>query len=67
LAIGANAQYRRKIEPFSFDIQRFEYPLEYEKYGTTVALKDTVKVLPKVEGRAGAIFLSQVSLKLETL
>jgi len=55
------AAYRHKIEPFSFDIQKFEYPLEWTKWGTTVALKDTVKVLPKVENRYGGLFMSQVS------
>ena len=49
--------WRHKIEPFSFDIQKFEYPLEYSKYGTAVALRDTIKLLPKVENRYGAIFL----------
>ena len=56
-----DAQYRHKIEPFSFDIQKFEYPLEFEKMGTTVALKDTIKLIPKVENRYGGMFLSQVS------
>jgi hypothetical protein len=51
-------EYRHKIEPFSFDIQRFEYPLEYLKMGTTVALKDTIKVIPMVENRYGGIFMS---------
>lgn len=65
LALGilaVNANFRRKIEPFSFDIQKFEYPLEFNKFGTAVALRDTIKVLPKVENRYGALFLSQVSL-----
>lgn len=52
------AEYRHKIEPFSFDIQKFEYPLEYLKMGTTVALKDTIKIIPKVENRYGGIFMS---------
>lgn len=51
--------YRTKIEPFSFDIQKFEYPLEFNKFGTTVALKDTIKLIPKVENRFGALFMSQ--------
>jgi hypothetical protein len=59
--VGAEPQntYRVKIEPFSFDIQKFEYPLEYNKHGTTVALKDTIKLIPKVENRYGALFMSQ--------
>ena len=57
----AEAGYRNKIEPFSFDIAKFEYPLEYLKLGTTVALKDVIKVLPKVENRYGGLFMSQVS------
>ena len=56
-----SAQYRQKIEPFSFDIQKFEYPLEYLKLGTAVALKDVIKLLPKVENRYGGLFMSQVS------
>ena len=54
----AQAGYRNKIEPFSFDIQKFEYPLEYLKLGTTVALKDVIKLLPKVENRYGGLFMS---------
>jgi hypothetical protein len=54
----ANADFRHKIEPFSFDIQKYEYPLEFHKYGTTVALKDTIKILPKVENRYGGLFMS---------
>lgn len=56
--MAVQAGYRHKIEPFSFDIQKFEYPLEYNKYGTSVALKDTIKLIPKVENRYGALFLS---------
>ena len=56
-----SAEYRNKIEPFSFDIQKFEYPLEYLKMGTTVALRDVIKLIPKVENRYGALFMSQVS------
>jgi hypothetical protein len=52
-------EYRRKIEPFSFDVRKFEYPLEYEKYGTTVALKKYIKLLPKVRDRFGGLWLSQ--------
>jgi len=51
--------YRHKIVPFSFDIRKHEYPLEYWKVGATVALKDTIKLLPKVEARYGGIWLSQ--------
>jgi hypothetical protein len=51
--------YRHKIEPFSFDITKFEYPLEWKKLGTTVALKKTIKVLPKVKDRYGGLFLDQ--------
>ena len=54
----AQAGYRNKIEPFSFDIQKFEYPLEYLKLGTAIALKDVIKVLPKVENRYGGLFMS---------
>ena len=57
----AQGVYRHKIEPFSFDIQKYEYPLEYHKYGTTVALRDTIKLIPKVENRYGGLFMSQVS------
>ena len=56
-----HAEYRHKIEPFSFNVQAFEYPLEYHKLGTAVALRDTIKVLPKVENRYGGIWMSQVS------
>ena len=59
---GSKAQYRHKIEPFSFDIQKFEYPLEYQKFGTAIALKDTIKLLPKVAGRFGGLYMTQVSL-----
>lgn len=55
-------EYRNKIEPFSFDIQKFEYPLEYLKMGTAVALRDVIKLIPKVENRYGGLFMSQVSL-----
>lgn len=51
------SEYRHKIEPFSFDISKFEYPLEWKKLGTTVALKDTIKLLPKVKDRFGGLFL----------
>jgi len=57
----ANAAYRHKIEPFSFDVRMFEYPLEYLKMGTAVALRDTIKVIPKVENRYGGVWMSQVS------
>ena len=50
--------YKHKIEPFSFNIQKFEYPLEYLKMGTTVALRDTIKIIPKVENRYGGIWMS---------
>ena len=56
--------YMHKIEPFSFNIQKFEYPLEYLKMGTSVALKDTVKIIPKVENRYGGVWMSQVSTLL---
>lgn len=56
-----NCLYRHKIEPFSFDITKFEYPLEWNKVGTAVALRDTVKLIPKVEDRYGGLFMSQVS------
>ena len=59
-----NAVYRHKIEPFSFDIQKFEYPLEYLKLGTAVALKDTIKIIPRVENRYGGVFMSQVRIYL---
>lgn len=58
LSAVANAVFRHKIEPFSFDIQKYEYPLEFNKFGTTVALKDTIKILPKVESRYGGLFMS---------
>jgi len=59
LTIGSVlSAYRHKIEPFSFDIRKFEYPLEYLKFGSTVALKDTIKLIPKVENRYGALFMS---------
>jgi len=53
-----NAVYRHKIEPFSFNTNRYEYPLEYLKLGTAVALRDTIKIIPKVENRYGGVFLS---------
>ena len=58
--IGATVEagYHHKIEPYSFDIRKFEYPLEYHKFGSTVALKDTIKLIPKVENRYGALFMS---------
>ena len=56
--------YRHKIEPYSFDTKKFEYPLEFTKLGTTVALKDVIKLLPKIENRFGGLFMSQVSSKL---
>lgn len=54
-----SCSYRHKIEPFSFDTKRFEYPLEFAKFGTTVALRDLIKLLPKIESRFGALFMSQ--------
>ena len=54
------AAYHHKIEPFSFDLKKFEYPLEYHKWGTAIALRKTIKVLPKVENRYGGLWLSQV-------
>lgn len=59
--LSINCLYRHKIEPFSFDITKFEYPLEWNKVGTTVALRDTVKLVPKVEDRYGGLYMSQVS------
>ena len=59
--VSINCLYRHKIEPFSFDITKFEYPLEWNKVGTTVALRDTVKLVPKVEDRYGGLYMSQVS------
>ena len=55
----AQCEYRHKIEPFSFDVQKFEYPLEFDKVGTTVALRDTIKLIPKVEDRYGGLYMSQ--------
>ena len=52
------SEYRHKIEPFSFDVQKFEYPLEFDKVGTTVALRDTIKLIPKVEDRYGGLFMT---------
>ena len=56
------AEYFHKIEPFSFDLGKFEYPLEYNKWGATVALKKSIKLLPKVQGRYGGLWLSEVSI-----
>ena len=53
--------YRHKIEPFSFDIRKFEYPLEYSKVGTAIALRKSIKLIPKVENRYGGIWLIPVS------
>jgi hypothetical protein len=63
LLVSVVCGYRNKIEPFSFDITKFEYPLEYLKLGTAIALKDVIKILPKVENRYGGVFMSQVSHK----
>jgi len=57
------AEYYHKIEPFSFDLKKFEYPLEYAKWGATVALKKSIKLMPKVENRFGGLWLSQVSIE----
>lgn len=54
-------EYFHKIEPFSFDLGKFEYPLEYNKWGATVSLKKSIKLLPKVKGRYGGLWLSEVS------
>jgi len=54
-----NCLYHHKIEPFSFDIEKYEYPLEFNKVGATVALRDTIKLLPKVSGRYGGLMLTQ--------
>jgi hypothetical protein len=59
LAISVQAAYQHKIEPFSFDLKKFEYPLEYHKWGTAVALRRTIKLVPKVENRYGGLWLSQ--------
>ena len=59
--VGVQALYHHKIEPFSFDLKKFEYPLESHKWGTAVALRRTIKLLPKVENRYGGLWLSQVS------
>jgi hypothetical protein len=56
------AEYYHKIEPFSFDLKKFEYPLEWKKWGATVALKKSIKLMPKVENRFGGLWLSQVSI-----
>ena len=56
------AAYRNKIEPFSFDIRKFEYPLEYLKFGATVALRKHIKLLPRVKDRYGGLWLQQVSI-----
>ena len=56
------AAYSHKIEPFSFDTKKFEYPLEYTKTGATVALRKTIKLIPKVENRYGGLWLEPVSL-----
>ena len=58
LSLAAAADYRQKIEPFSFDIRKFEYPLEYDKLGTCVALRRHIKILPKVNQRYGGLWLS---------
>lgn len=55
------AQYKKKIEPFSFNIANYEYPLDFKQYGATIALKDTIKLLPKVADRYGNLFLDEVS------
>jgi hypothetical protein len=57
--VCVQALYHHKIEPFSFDLRKFEYPLEYHKWGTAVALRKTIKLLPKVENRYGGLWLSQ--------
>ena len=63
LLIGLiSAEYRHKIEPFSFDTRKFEYPLEFAKYGTAVTLRNHIKLLPKVENRFGGMFMKEVSL-----
>ena len=49
--------YRNKIEPFSFDIRKYEYPLEYQKFGATVALRRHIKLLPRVHDRYGGLWL----------
>ena len=54
-----SAEYRHQIQPFSFNIQKNEYPLEYDKIGTCVALRDTIKLIPKVQKRMGGLYLSQ--------
>jgi len=61
--ISVEGLYRHKIEPFSFDISKFEYPLEYSKVGTAVALRKSIKLIPKVENRYGGIWLIPVSSK----
>ena len=58
---GVEGAYRHKIEPFSFDIRKFEYPLEYSKIGTAVALRKSIKLIPKVENRYGGVWLIPVS------
>ncbi len=59
--------YSHKIEPFSFDTKKFEYPLEYIKTGATVALRKTIKLIPKVENRFGGLWLEPVSLIFKIL
>ena len=59
--INCNA-YIHKIEPFSFDTKKFEYPLEFIKTGATVALRKTIKLIPKVENRFGGLWLEPVSI-----
>jgi hypothetical protein len=60
--IKVQSIYRHKIEPFSFDIRKFEYPLEYSKVGTAIALRKSIKLIPKVENRYGGVWLIPVSL-----
>lgn len=58
IAVCFGQNYRHKIEPFSFDVRKYEYPLEYEKYGTTIAMKKHIKLIPKVRDRFGGLWLS---------
>jgi hypothetical protein len=52
------ANYRQKIEQFSFDTTIGEYPVAYYHFGGSVGLNSKLKLIPASNPTFGAIFLN---------
>ena len=62
LSTLALAEYRQKLDVFSFDTKFGEYPRAYNQFGSSIGLKTKMKLIPKAAPTYGAIFLNQVYL-----